>query len=75
MGITGHMKVADVIRRYPATVHVFLARGCPDMRAGFFSLMARLMSIRNAARMHKLELQSLLEDLNKAARGSATGQR
>jgi hypothetical protein len=65
--ITGEMKVAEVIRNCPATVEVFLARGCPDMRRGFFHLMARLMSVRSAARMHKLELAPLLEDLNRVA--------
>ncbi|MCR4300468.1 MAG: DUF1858 domain-containing protein [Sulfuricaulis sp.] len=67
--ITGDMKVAKVIQRYPATADVFLARGCPEMRRGFFSLMARFMSVRNAARIHKLELGPLLEDLNKVAQG------
>ena len=67
--ITGDMKVAEILRECPATVQVFLARGCPDMRSGFFHFMARFMSVRNAARMHKLDLGSLLEDLNKAARG------
>jgi hypothetical protein len=66
--ITGDTKVAAVIKQCPATVEVFLARGCPDMRRGFFSVMAHLMSVRNAARMHKLELVPLLEDLNNAAR-------
>ena len=65
--ITGDMKVAEVIRRCPAAVEVFLARGCPDMRRGFFNVMARLMSVRSAARMHKLALAPLLEDLNKVA--------
>jgi len=67
--ITGKMKVAEVLQRCPVTVDVFLARGCPDMRRGFFNLMARLMSVRSAARIHKIELGPLLEDLNKAARG------
>lgn len=69
--ITGDMKVADVLRRCPETVHVFLRRGCPDMRRGLFSLMARLMSVRNAARIHKIDLGSLLADLNKVAQGPA----
>lgn len=72
--ITGDMKVAEVIRRCPQAVEVFLCRGCPDMRSGFFSLMARLMSVRNAARMHKIELGALLADLNKAARDAAEGR-
>ena len=71
--ITGDMKVADVLRRCPETVDVFLCRGCPDMRGGFFSLMARLMSVRNAARIHKLDLESLLADLNRVAQGAAGG--
>jgi Domain of unknown function (DUF1858) len=65
--ITGDMKVAEVIRRCPSAAEVFLARGCPDMRRGFFNVMARLMSVRSAARMHKLELQPLLDDLNRVA--------
>jgi hypothetical protein len=69
--ITGDMKVAEVLRRCPETVDVFLGRGCPDMRRGFFNLMARLMSVRNAARMHKLELVPLLGELNKVAQGAA----
>jgi hypothetical protein len=44
------------------------------MRRGLFSLMARLMSVRNAARMHKLELGPLLDDLNKVARRVTAGQ-
>jgi Domain of unknown function (DUF1858) len=71
--ITGDMKVAEVIQRCPATIEVFLGRGCPDMRRGFFNLMARLMSVRNAARMHKLELGPLLADLNKVAQGGTGG--
>jgi hypothetical protein len=39
--ITGDTKVAEVIQRCPAAVVVFPARGCPDMRRGFFNLMAR----------------------------------
>jgi hypothetical protein len=69
--ITGNMKVAEVIRSCPAAAEVFLSRGCPDMRRGFFNLMARVMSVRNAARIHKIELGPLLEDLNKAAHGVA----
>ena len=65
--IGGDMKVAEVIRRWPATVEVFLGRGCPDMRRGFFGLMARLMSVKKAAWFHKIPLDQLLDDLNKAA--------
>ena len=66
--ITGDTRVAAVIEDCPATIDVFLGRGCPDMRRGFFNLMAHLMSVRNAARMHRIELGPLLEDLNRVAR-------
>jgi hypothetical protein len=69
--ITGDMKVAEVLRRYPAAADVFLGRGCPDMRRGLFNLMSRLMSVRNAARVHRIELGPLLEDLNRAAHSDA----
>ncbi len=72
--ITGNMKVAEIIRNCPAAADVFLCRGCPDMRRGFFNLMARVMSVRNAARIHKIELGPLLDDLNKVAQGVANRQ-
>jgi hypothetical protein len=68
--IKSDMMVADVIQRYPETIEVLLGRGCPDMRSGFFNLMARFMSIRNAARIHRIPLTPPLEDLNKTVAGS-----
>lgn len=72
--ITGDLKVAQVIQRCPAAEEVFRSRGCPDMRRGLFSVMARFMSVRNAARIHKIELGPLLEDLNKVARAGQPAQ-
>lgn len=65
--ITPSMKVADVIDRHPETVDVFLSYDCPDMRAGFFRFMARLMSVRAAAWVHGIPLDELLADLNETA--------
>lgn len=65
--ITPDTKVAEVIRRRPEAVEVFLSFGCPDMQAGFFRIMARLMSVRNAARIHRLPLDRLLDELNEVA--------
>lgn len=62
--ITPDMKVAEVIDRHPQTVDVFLAHGCPDMRGGLFRYMARLMSVRNAARIHRIPLDELMAHLN-----------
>ncbi|MDZ7689636.1 MAG: DUF1858 domain-containing protein [Balneolaceae bacterium] len=64
--VTPTQKVAELLDRHPQTYHVFLKYGCPDMREGFFSLMARIMSIRNAARIHRIPLDELLEDLEAA---------
>jgi hypothetical protein len=61
---TGDMKLADVIRRWPVTAEVFRSRGCQDADAG---LMARIMTVRNAARMEGIDLDPLLEDLNRVA--------
>lgn len=56
-------KVARIVERYPTTYQVFQKYGCPAMREGFFSLMARIMSICNAARIHRIPLDKLLSDL------------
>lgn len=59
-------KVAELVEQYPQTWKVFRSHGCPDMREGFFSLMARIMSIRNAARIHRIPLEDLIADLEAA---------
>jgi hypothetical protein len=64
--ITADMKVAKVIDMCPEAVDIFLGRGCPDMRSGFFNMMAHLMSVQRATRIHKIDLEPLLDDLNKA---------
>ncbi len=61
--IEPNQKVADVLKQYPQTFQIFREHGCPDMRNGFFSFMARIMSIRNAARIHRIPIDQLLDDL------------
>lgn len=61
--IYSSQKVAEVLKQHPQTYRVFHKHGCPDMRKGFFSLMARCMSIRNAARVHRIPLDILISDL------------
>ncbi len=56
-------KVARVVEEHPQTWQVFSDYGCPDMRKGFFALMAKIMSIRNAARIHGIPLDDLMRDL------------
>lgn len=73
--ITPDRKVAELLDTHPRTYHVFRKYGCPDMRDGFFSVMARIMSIRNAARIHRIPLDRLLDDLEEAiAREGAAGK-
>ena len=64
--ITGNMRVWEVLQRYPETYEVFRRHGCPDMRKGIFSLSARVMKVRWAARAHKIPADELLRDLNAA---------
>jgi len=69
--ITGDMKVADVIRRWPQTAEVFRSRGCQDMHSG---LTPRIMTVRSAARMEGIDLGPLLEDLNRATAHARPGE-
>jgi hypothetical protein len=62
--ITSDLLVAEVLRRWPDTYGVFLRYGCPDMRRGLFAMMARVMPLRWAARVHSIPIGELLEALN-----------
>lgn len=55
-------KVAKVLRRHPVIFDVYAKYGCLDMRDGFFSVMARTMSVQNAARIHRIPLDALVAD-------------
>jgi len=72
--ITANMKVAEVVKKYPETVEVFLKRGCPDMRKGMVKFMAKIMSVKGAARMHRISVEELIRDLNAAIKPQ-TGDR
>ncbi len=65
--INGDMKVWDVIQKYPETFEVFERFGCPDMRKGFFAFSAHVMKVRWAAKVHHIDLDLLLSDLNQVA--------
>jgi hypothetical protein len=74
MRITPDMRVSEVLREYPASYAVFQRNGCPEMRRGFFSLMARLMKLRWAATVHRIPLQRLVDELNECANAGAGDQ-
>lgn len=65
--VTLGVKVSEVVGRYPATTAVFRRSGCPDMSKGIFRLMCRVMSVRAAARVHRLPLEAVVRELNAAA--------
>lgn len=57
------MKITEVLRKYPQTVEVFLAYGmqcacCP---------MAEPESLDEAAKVHDINIDDLLSDLNEKA--------
>jgi hybrid cluster-associated redox disulfide protein len=66
-GGTEHQTVAEIMRRWPATVAVFLRRrlACPG--CGF----ARLMTLGEAAASYGIPLKPFLEELQMAAGGEA----
>jgi hypothetical protein len=68
--ITGDMKVAEVLRRWPETTEVFRTKGCQDARSQF---TARIMTVRSLARMDGVDLAPLPADLNKAAHAPTRG--
>ncbi|MEX0769395.1 MAG: DUF1858 domain-containing protein [Balneolaceae bacterium] len=66
-------KIADVLENHPQTYCVFREHECPDMRSGFFSYMAKMMSIRNAARIHRIPEDRLLSDLRESIQMEEAG--
>jgi len=64
--ITKEMTIRETIQKYPKTVFVFIdyglhCVGCP---------LAQNETIEEAAKLHQIDLQKFLEDLNKAIKTS-----
>ena len=62
--ITKEMAISEAVRKYPKITFVFMdyglhCIGCP---------MALDETIEEAAKLHNLDLQKLLDDLNKSAK-------
>ena len=60
--ITPDMPIGDVVRKYPDTVNVFLSHGLMCVGCA----VARFESIRQGAQAHGIDVDTLVEDLNKA---------
>jgi len=62
--ITKEMKISEVVQKYPKTAFVFIdyglhCIGCPSAVAE---------TVEEAAKVHRIDLNKLLRDLNKAAK-------
>jgi len=62
--ITKEMTIREVIKKYPRAIFVFMDYGlhCIDCP------MAQGESIEGASKLHQIDLDKLLEDLNKLAK-------
>ena len=66
--ITKEMTIGEVIRKYPKTVFLFIdyglhCVGCP---------IAQDETIEEAAKVHRIDLEKFLEDLNKTIKKAST---
>ncbi len=76
MKITKDMIVEDVLTKYPETLDVFVRQGhCFGLLANPVARksLAKLVTIGQACKLHFINVERLLEDLNKAVEGGLTG--
>lgn len=76
MKITKDMIVEDVLTKYPETLDVFVKQGhCFGLLANpvVRKSLAKLVTIGQACKLHFINVERLLEDLNKAVEGGLTG--
>lgn len=62
--ITEKMTIAEVIKNFPTAIQVFLKYGLPCVGCP----MSAPETIEEAAKLHQINLEKLLKDLNKAAK-------
>ena len=76
MKITKDMIVEDVLTQYPETLNVFVKQGhCFGLLANPVARksLAKMVSIGQACKLHFIDVERLLEDLNKAIAGREKG--
>ena len=61
MVITAEMKIGDVVQQYPESVKVFLSHGLMCVGCA----VARFENIRQGATAHGIDVDALIQDLNK----------
>jgi hypothetical protein len=70
MKITKDMVVEDVLTKYPETLDVFVKQGhCFGLLANPIARksLAKLVTIGQACKLHFIDLEKLLKELNEAA--------
>ena len=60
--ITADMPIGEVVGRYPSTIPVFLRHGLGCIGCA----VAQFENVRQGARAHGIELETLIEDLNQS---------
>ena len=65
MKITAEMSIADIVQEYPQTVAVFKQHGLGCLGCA----IARFETLADGAAAHGVNLENLLQDLNKALEG------
>ncbi len=63
MKITKEMTITDVVREYPQTAEVFIKHGMGCLGCA----AARFENIAQGAQVHGIDIDKLIEDLNKVA--------
>jgi len=64
MAIKKNMSIREVISKHPETVEVFLKEGLSCVGCG----MAQMESIEQGAEMHGIDVDKLVEKLNKVVK-------
>ena len=67
--ITSEMAIGDVIARYPHTVPVFMGHGLGCVGCA----VARFENIRQGATAHGINIDALMQDLNRVVQQPQTG--
>jgi len=64
------MKIEDILRQYPQTIPVFRQLGLDCIQCQ----LSQFESLENGAKVHGMDLQSLLAELNNAIEAKTDGQ-
>jgi hypothetical protein len=58
--------VHEIIKNHPQTANIFCKHGCPDMSKGIPKYMSKIMKLKWACKIHRIEASELIQELNKA---------